>query len=276
MGQSAEKKLTIGKARRPDRDLGKLTRNRWSGEQEGKLFSDTGGKIELTQPESKELEFAYGGFQPKPAVEVIFVVMKPLIKKTYVEQALHNKKGITWLDDCKIPSKNEDDRFMSNLLVQNDILGDDSKFFDLDSWWYNKIDELPKKVKEEFPFLFVKKPNKDEKEKGLEKKEKKVAGSYNGNVDIKNQNSLGANPSRPPLMRANTHPTIKPVELMTYLIILGSRNNDIVLDPFMGSGTTCVSCVLNNRKYYGIELEQEYFEISQDRIRYWEELKFIE
>ena len=88
MGQSAEKKLTMGKARRPDRDLGSLTRNRWSGEQEGKLFSDTGGKIELTLDASKELEAAYGGFQPKPAVEVILVVMKPLVKKTYVEQAL--------------------------------------------------------------------------------------------------------------------------------------------------------------------------------------------
>jgi len=54
-------------------------------------------------PEAKALEGSYGGFQPKPAVEVIIVAMKPLSEKTFVEQALKNRKGVTWLDDCRIP-----------------------------------------------------------------------------------------------------------------------------------------------------------------------------
>ena len=60
-------------------------------------------KGEAITPEAKALDGSYAGFQPKPAVEVILCVMKPLDKKTYVEQALDNGKGITWLDDCRVP-----------------------------------------------------------------------------------------------------------------------------------------------------------------------------
>lgn len=271
MGQSAEKKLTIGTARRPDRDLGNMDRNRWSGTHEGKLFSDTGGQIELTQKESKKLKKAYGGFQPKPAVEVVIVAMKPKEKNTYVEQALDNNKGVTWLDDCRIPdADSNEDRFMSNLLVQDDKLGKNSKFFDLDMWWSHSIRNLPKEMQESFPFLFVKKPNKKEKEEGLDHLDKKIGGSYNGNIDSKNKNSLGANPSRKPQLVSNNHPTVKPIELMTYLVALGSRNGDTVLDPFNGSGTTGIACIIGNRKYIGIELEDEYYNISKTRLDYWE------
>jgi len=274
MGQSAEKLMTTGKARRPDRDLGNITRNRWSGEQDGTLFTDTGGKIELTTEEGKRLQGAYGGFQPKPAVEVVIVAMKPLSKKTFVENALNNGKGITWLDDCRIPpgDRETESRFMSNLLVQDDHLGENSKFFDLDSWWNERINSLPEKIANEFPTLLVKKPNKNEKELGLENFEKKTAGSYLGNVDEKNNNSIGANPSRPPSKKANTHPTVKPIELMNYLTILGSRENDVILDPFMGSGTTCVSSLINKRNCIGIELEKDYFDIANARIEYWKKI----
>lgn len=65
--------------------------------------------------QAKALDGSYTGFQPKPAVEVIIVAMKPLSEKTYVDQALKNGKGITWLDDCRIPATSEDmgdwDRF---------------------------------------------------------------------------------------------------------------------------------------------------------------------
>lgn len=54
-------------------------------------------------PEAKALDGAYAGFQPKPAVEVVLVAMKPLSEKTYIDQALKNGKGVTWLGDCKIP-----------------------------------------------------------------------------------------------------------------------------------------------------------------------------
>jgi len=58
---------------------------------------------EPSSEEAKKLDGSYAGFQPKPAVEVIIVVMKPLSEKTYIDQALKNGKGITWLDDGRIP-----------------------------------------------------------------------------------------------------------------------------------------------------------------------------
>ena len=110
--------------------------------------------------EAKSLDGSYAGFQPKPAQEPILVAMKPLSEKTYVEQALKNGKGISWLDDGKIPYKSKSDmsreiwgndsdiqvygwaggkdhkgenngrlaseegRFPANLLVQDDVLND--------------------------------------------------------------------------------------------------------------------------------------------------------
>lgn len=66
---------------------------------------------DITAPatnQAKALDGSYTGFQPKPAVEVIIVAMKPLSEKTYVDQALKNGKGITWLDDCRVPTGDED------------------------------------------------------------------------------------------------------------------------------------------------------------------------
>lgn len=109
--------------------------------------------------QAKALDGSYTGFQPKPAVEVIIVAMKPLSEKTYVDQALKNGKGITWLDDCRVPTGPNDSipavpqpmtnsptgeiygfktgegrngetydptkgRFPANLLVSDDVLND--------------------------------------------------------------------------------------------------------------------------------------------------------
>ena len=64
----------------------------------------------------------------------------------------------------------------------------------------------------------------------------------------------------------NNHPTVKPLKLMSYLIILGSREGDVVLDPFMGSGTTPLASKQLNRKYIGIELDEDYFKICKARV----------
>lgn len=66
--------------------------------------------------------------------------------------------------------------------------------------------------------------------------------------------------------RANHHPTVKPQKLMQYLIKLITPPNGIVLDPFMGSGSTGLACKNLNFDFIGIEKEQEYFEIAEKRI----------
>jgi len=62
------------------------------------------------------------------------------------------------------------------------------------------------------------------------------------------------------------HPTQKPVALMEYLIKTYTNENETVLDFTMGSGTTGVACVNLNRNFIGIELDETYFKVAQDRI----------
>lgn len=62
------------------------------------------------------------------------------------------------------------------------------------------------------------------------------------------------------------HPTQKPVAVMEWLIEHLTNENDVVFDPFMGSGSTGVACKNLNRSFIGYELEEEYFSISKKRI----------
>jgi site-specific DNA-methyltransferase (adenine-specific) len=67
--------------------------------------------------------------------------------------------------------------------------------------------------------------------------------------------------------KENDHPTVKPVDLMAYLIKIYSPPNSIVLDPFCGSGTTGVAAIQENRQFVGIDLSEHYCDIAKDRIK---------
>lgn len=232
-----------------------------------------------TSPEAKALEGSYGGFQPKPAVEVIIVAMKPLSEKTFVNQALKNGKGISWLDDCRVPTirdigtlsrkpsplkkgaisylRNDEPllggtehnggRFPANLLVSDDVLNDSSRYFDLDAW------------AKTLPFLIVAKASKREKNNGLGERDRKTVSD---GPAVAPDNAF----QRGKTERKNTHPTVKPLKLMSYLITLGSRPGDVVLDPFAGSCTTGVAAKNLGRKSICIEREQEYVNICEARM----------
>ena len=300
-----------------------------------------------TSDEAKQLDGSYVGFQPKPAVEVILVCMKPIEEKSYIEQAMKNGKGITWLDDCRIPYQSEKDlksatfgtqtdiknnnfnnnrpsdghvfakdvegnpdgRFAANLIVQDDVLNDGknrkggtsngdakvgtktdkavtplnrgtlisrnddgsfSRFYDLDAWWKSQIHKLPESVQKTFPFMVVAKASKSEKNEGLDDNfEEKLQANANyrpSHLEEANSGSNGKSHGRYAKTK-NNHPTVKPIELMSYLITLGSRDNDVVVDPFVGSGTTCVAAKLLNRQYIGIEKEEDYAIIAKARIK---------
>lgn len=62
------------------------------------------------------------------------------------------------------------------------------------------------------------------------------------------------------------HPTQKPVALMERIVKLVSDENDTILDPFMGGGSTGVACINTNRKFIGIELDDEYFDTAVKRV----------
>ena len=305
------------------------------------VFSDS-YEVKRSKPASKEakaLDGSYGGFQPKPAVEVILVCMKPLSEKTYVEQALKNKKGITWLDNCRIPILKEEiedydfnrrgyherykgeripyeggwkprnikveevikGRFPANLLVCDDVLNDGeirksiggkgdaskgalgdfvygkyekihgehagglgdvgsfSRYFDLDRWFEKTFEYLPENVKRTFPFLICPKADKSERDKGLELK---ISDEKGGKYHFRDSEGF----ERFDTKVRNIHPTVKPIKLMSYLVTLGSRKGDIILDPFIGSGTTAIACKLLGRSCLGIEIEPLYCRIAEARI----------
>jgi len=316
--------------------------------------------------EAKKLDGSYAGYQPKPAVEVVIVSMKPLEQKGYVDQALDNQKGVTWLDDCRIPfagmsdeeqfekdnvagmmnfdgkyekgegkmydggwekpkrdglsrgthasrkSKNDTaeaspfGRFAANLLVSDNVLdtgkkikstggrsyqntnemysggwaydeegtgenpgkgdeGDFSRYYSLDEWWKHRMSRLPEEVRNTFPFLIVPKASKSEKNMGLDNLEKKQK-IYNGQSPEPSNDMKGVKKKFTTQPTKNNHPTVKPIQLFSYLVTLGSRKDDVVLDPFMGSGTTPIACVTLDRKYLGIEREEEYFKIAEARV----------
>ena len=63
------------------------------------------------------------------------------------------------------------------------------------------------------------------------------------------------------------HPTQKPIALMKMIVSNWTESGNVILDPFMGSGTTGVACVQTGRDFIGIEIEPKYFEIAEKRIK---------
>lgn len=125
-------------------------------------------------------------------------------------------------------------------------------------------------------FFYCAKASKRERNKGLENMEKKAITNAKGNGLGRVCNICGANQLNPcncknntwilPKKNQNNHPTVKPIALMEYLVKLVSREGQVVLDPFMGSGTTGMACKKLNREFIGIEMMPEYMEIAKCRI----------
>ena len=142
---------------------------------------------------------------------------------------------------------------MTKLRYQNPIedVGDQSRYFDLDAWARHH------------GFLDVAKPSKAERDFGLTTQPLQVPKSkFNLSDGSKDMRFDGVIPTP----RRNIHPTCKPVKLMAYLIELGCPKGGVVLDPFVGSGTTCIAAKRLRRKWIGIEINPEYADISRARI----------
>lgn len=81
--------------------------------------------------------------------------------------------------------------------------------------------------------------------------------------------------SRNPPTAKNHHPTVKPVDLMRYLCRLITPPGGVVLDPFMGSGTTGIAATNEGFRFIGIEMEEDYIDIARRRIAHWVEEKEV-
>ncbi len=72
---------------------------------------------------------------------------------------------------------------------------------------------------------------------------------------------------KPERLSEPKHPSQKPVRLLEHIVSIASNENDIVFDPFMGVGSTGVAALRNKRRFIGIEIEKNYFDAAEMRIR---------
>jgi site-specific DNA-methyltransferase (adenine-specific) len=95
-------------------------------------------------------------------------------------------------------------------------------------------------------------------------------GEVYGNVKSKHRNNEDGSRYPKTVLKIKQekgyHPTQKPVALMEYMIKTYTNEGETVLDNTMGSGTTGVAAVKNNRDFIGIEIQKDYFEVAQKRI----------
>ncbi len=126
--------------------------------------------------------------------------------------------------------------------------GGKSRYFDLDAWAKHR------------GFLDVAKPSSSERDFGLKNKRTEVHRAGHGNKETDDVTERFRTLAR------NIHPTVKPIKLMAYLIELGCPKNGVVLDPFVGSGTTCIAAKRLCRRYIGIELSEEYHALAVSRV----------
>ena len=132
-------------------------------------------------------------------------------------------------------------------------------------------------------FFYIAKVSKAERNMGLDGFEDKETNATNqnwrclkcdkfqlsGNGDVCNCNE----PEWKSPINKNHHPTVKPINLMSYLCKLITPTNGIVLDPFMGSGSTGIAALLNDFRFVGMEMDSDYFKISEARINNYKDYK---
>lgn len=115
-------------------------------------------------------------------------------------------------------------------------------------------------------FFYCAKASKSDRDEGLEKfLAKKIVTFQTGGGASGKASSLSAGRDTE---YKNIHPTVKPTDLMKYLIKLVTQQGGTVLDPFMGSGTTGKACGFEGFNFIGVERDAEYFEIAKARIEH--------
>ena len=90
---------------------------------------------------------------------------------------------------------------------------------------------------------------------------------YDKTKQVENIIRSGYNGIKKIIPSRDQHPTEKPIELPTHFIQLHTKPDDIVLDPFAGSGTTAIACIRTGRRYICIEKEKEYVDMANKRIK---------
>ena len=236
------------------------------------------GKGEITAPNTIEAQqWAGWGTALKPAHEPIVMARKS-IQGTVANNVLKHGVGGINIDGCRVKTEEVftdlPNRAWANIQGQsyaesnhNHRDGSNAeaieKLNDLGRFPANFIhdgsDEVLALLDDAARFFYCAKANKSERNAGLDTLETVVAGDMTG----RSNGSMGSI-----TMNKNHHPTVKPLALMRYLVKLVTPINGTVLDPFAGSGSTLVACVLEGFKSVGIEITADYLPIINGRVQW--------
>ena len=223
----------------------------------------TSGLLELGFQDGKETskitkgnsDWEGWGTALKPANEPICVARKPLSEKTIVDNVLRWGTGGINIDGCRIGT-DDNGRFPANIILDEEageVLDQQSGFSKSSSNKWEGENNAP----------IYGKYNKGIRQSTFSDSGGASRFFYSAKVSKKERN----------LTNDNNHPTIKPISLMSYLVRLVTPKGGVVLDPFMGSGSTGISSQLEGFKFIGMEMDENYFKIAETRINNWEKYK---
>jgi len=215
----------------------------------------------------------------KPAHEPIVMARKPLSEKSVATNVLKYGTGAINIDGCRIES---DSDAKSRVRKAGSEFGQNSGWND-----HKNVDTIYDPSKGRYPanlmhdglqeewarYFYCPKTSSAERNRGLEDfTAKPMAWGNQAKAEMKRGNLDFAadgdgTKHNKVAMRLNTHPTVKPQELMKYLCRLVTPKGGVVLDPFMGSGSTGMAAKDEGFDFIGIEREKEYFDIAEARIK---------
>lgn len=209
----------------------------------------------------------------KPSYEPIIWAVKPP-EGAIIDNVLKHGVGAANVDACRIPYDGEDDIHGKNPHTIHKVEANygiyspyaDQKFEVSERGRYPSNMIRTDRFHDGYDrFYFVPKAGRAERDEGLEGlplKELKTHGEMNPDTTRQSHNTTGQQPAK----AKNIHPTVKPVALMEHLIKLVTRKGQIVLDPFVGSGTTCIAARKLLRHYIGFDNNAEYIKIAKHRL----------
>jgi len=273
-------------------DAVKMAKRPKQNEKQWGCYSKTKYDNSITRGNS---QFEGWGTALKPSFEPIIVARKPF-KGSLVDNVIEHGVGGINIDECRVESNGEimsrpfnsikDDTVFNKNNSGYKKLGNPNNISDkLGRFPANTIltydetdfDEVcggfPITGKESSSrYFYCAKASKKDRDEGLDEfNQEKVNDGRQTPIDNAFQ--------RGETLRKNTHPTVKPTNLMQYLVRLVTPNNGTILDPFNGSGSTGKAVMYENKernknyKYIGIELTEEYLPIAKARIEYVYNLK---
>ena len=213
----------------------------------------------------------------KPAHEPI-VMGRKSIESTIVDNVLKHGTGGINIDGCRVeldgekpPSGSAKRVYKNNEYTEEKIYGDNKTTPETGRFPANVMHDG---LQEEWArYFYCPKVSSAERNRGLENFEPKpMAWGNQAKAELKRGNldfvgSGDGTKHNKVAMRVNTHPTVKPQELMKYLCRLVTPKGGTVLDPFMGSGSTGMAAKDEGFEFIGIEKEKEYFKIAEARIK---------